>query len=137
MFKLPDFPSVDFSKLDIDALRNIDVSKYVPSVNFPKVEMPAVEVPAVDVTKLTDAVRDLAYLTVGIGVAVAERAQARRRDLATTIVGGYEATKIQLDTVVDKIESAVPSKAATLFGQARDRADAASNQVLGIIRTAA
>ena len=37
MFKLPDFPSVDFSKFDVDALRNIDLSKYVPAVNFPKV----------------------------------------------------------------------------------------------------
>ena len=37
MFKLPDFPSVDFSKFDVDALRNIDVSKYVPAVNFPQV----------------------------------------------------------------------------------------------------
>jgi hypothetical protein len=137
MFKLPDFPSVDFSKFDVDALRNIDVSKYVPTVNLPKVEMPTVDISSVDVTKLTDAVRDLAYLTVGIGVAVAERTQARRRELATTIVDGYEATKIQFDTVVDKIESAVPTKAATLFGQARERADAASSQVLGLIRTAA
>ena len=40
MFKLPDFPSVDFSKFDVDALRNIDVSKYVPAVNFPKVDLP-------------------------------------------------------------------------------------------------
>ncbi len=137
MFKLPDFPSVDFSKFDVDALRSIDFSKYVPSVNLPKVEMPSVDMAAVDVNKLTDAVRDLAYLTVGIGVTVAERAKARRRELATTIVDGYEATKIQLDTVVDQIESAVPGKAATLFGQARDRADAASNQVLALIRTAA
>jgi hypothetical protein len=91
MFKLPDFPSVDFSKFDVDALRNIDVSKYVPSVNFPTVEMPSFDKAAVDVTKLTDAVRDLAYLTVGIGVSC--RAGAHRR-AATAIVDGYEATKI-------------------------------------------
>ncbi len=69
MFKLPDFPSVDFSKFDVDALRNIDVSKYVPVVNFPKVDVASLDLPTLDVTKLTDAVRDLAYLTVGLSVA--------------------------------------------------------------------
>jgi hypothetical protein len=69
MFKLPEFPSVDFSKFDIDALRNIDLSKYVPAVNFPKVDIPSVDLPTIDVAKLTEAVRDLAYLTVGLSVA--------------------------------------------------------------------
>jgi hypothetical protein len=71
MFKLPDFPSVDFSKFDVESLRNIDLSKYVPVVNFPKVDMPAVDMPTIDVAKLTEAVRDFAYLTVGLGVAAA------------------------------------------------------------------
>jgi len=87
MFKLPDFPSVDFSKFDVDALRNIDVSKYVAAVDFskfemPKFEMPSVDMPTVDVTKLTDAVRDLAYLTVGVGVAVAEQVREIVRNAA-------------------------------------------------------
>ena len=87
MFKLPDFPSVDFSKFDVDALRNIDVSKYVAAVDFskfemPKFEMPSVDMPTVDVTKLTDAVRDLAYLTVGVGVTVAEQVREIVRNAA-------------------------------------------------------
>ena len=92
MFKLPDFPSVDFSKFDVDALRNIDVSKYVTAVDFskfempkfemPKFEMPSVDMPTVDVAKLTDAVRDLAYLTVGVGVAVAEQVREIVRNAA-------------------------------------------------------
>jgi len=87
MFKLPDFPSVDFSKFDVDALRNIDVSKYVAAVDFskfemPKFEMPSVDMPTVDVAKLTDAVRDLAYLTVGVGVAVAEQVREIVRNAA-------------------------------------------------------
>ena len=97
MFKLPDFPSVDFSKFDVDALRNIDVSKYVAAVDFskfempkfempkfemPKFEMPTVDMPTVDVAKLTDAVRDLAYLTVGVGVAVAEQVREIVRNAA-------------------------------------------------------
>ncbi len=142
MFKLPDFPTVDFpsidlSGLDIRALRNIDLSKYVPTVKFPTVDLPAVDLPNIDVAKLSDAVRDMAYLTVGIGAAAVEQAQARRRELANTISNGLEATKIQVDTVVDKIEAILPEKAAVLFGQAREISEAARSQVLGLIRNAA
>jgi hypothetical protein len=137
MFKLPDFPSVDFSKFDLDSLRDFDISKYVPAVNFPKVDMPAVELPAIDVEKLTSAVRDFAYLTVGIGAAAVEQAQARSRELATTLADGYEATKIHVDTAVDKIEAMLPDKVAALLGQARELTESASNQVLGLIRNAA
>ena len=142
MFKLPDFPTVDFpsidlSGLDIRALRNIDLSKYVPTVNFPTVDLPSVDLPAIDVSKLTDAVRDMAYLTIGIGFAAVDQAQARRRELANTISDGLEASKIQIDTVVDKIEAILPEKAAVLFGQAREISEAARSQVLGLIRNAA
>ncbi len=137
MFKLPEFPAVDFTKFDLDALRNFDFAKYVPAVKFPTGDLPGVEMPNIDVTKLTDAVRDAAYLTVGIGVAAIEQAQARRRELITTISDGFEAGKIQLDTVVDKIEAILPEKAAALFGQAREMTDAARNQVLELIRSAA
>lgn len=80
MFKLPEFPSVDFSKLDLDALRKLDLSKYVPAVNFPDVNFPKVDLrdidySSIDVSKLTDAVRDAAYLTVGVGIAAAEQAR--------------------------------------------------------------
>jgi hypothetical protein len=137
MFKLPDFPSVDFSKFDFEALRDFDISKYVPAVNFPKVDLPAVDLPTIDVDKLTSAVRDLAYLTVGISAAAVEQAQARSRELATTLADGYEATKIHVDTAVDKIEAMLPEKVAALLGQAREITESASNQVLGLIRNAA
>jgi hypothetical protein len=142
MFKLPDFPSidfpsVDFSKLDLDALRNFDFAKYVPSVKFPNVDLPDVDVPTIDVAKLTSAVRDAAYLTVGIGATAFEQAQARRRELITSITDGFDAAKIHVDTVVDKIEAVLPDKAAALFGQAREMTDAARNQVIGLIRNAA
>jgi hypothetical protein len=115
MFKLPDFPSVDFSKFDV----------------------PSVDLPTIDVDKLTSAARDLAYLTVGIGAAAVEQAQARSRELATTIADGYEAAKIHVDTAVDKIEAVLPDKVAALLGQAREMSESASNQVLGLIRNAA
>ncbi|MEP7113442.1 MAG: hypothetical protein ABI862_09275 [Ilumatobacteraceae bacterium] len=137
MFKLPDFPSVDFSKLDLDALRQVDFSKYVPNVNFPTVDMNSLDMPSIDVAKLTAAVRDAAYLTVGLGVTAVEQAQVRRRELVTNITDGLDAAKIHLDTVVDKIEAIMPDKAATLFGQAREASDAARTQVLGFIRNAA
>ena len=134
MFKLPDFPSVDFSKFDLDALRNLDLSKYVPAVNFPTIDMPNADI---DVSKLTDAVRDAAYLTVGLGAAAVEQAQARARELADTISDGFEATKVHTDALADKIEAILPDKVATLFGQAREMSDAARVQVIGLIRNAA
>ena len=142
MFKLPDFPkvdfpSIDFSGLDLDKLRNFDFAKYVPAVKFPTVDLPGVALPGVDVSKLTAAVRDAAYLTVGLGVTAVEQAQARRRELALNVNERLEATKIQVDTVVDKIEAILPDKAAAVFGQARGLTDAAREQVLGIFRTTA
>jgi hypothetical protein len=145
MFKLPDFPkvdfpkvdfpSIDFSGLDLDALRNFDFAKFVPAVKFPTVDLPSVDLPGIDVSKLTAAVRDAAYLSVGIGVTAVEQAQARRRELAASLTERLEATKVQLDTVVDKIEAVLPDKAAALFGQARGLTEAAREQMLGIIRT--
>ena len=152
MFKLPDFPkvdfpkidfpsidfpSIDFSGLDLDALRNFDFAKYVPAVKFPTVDLPSVDLPGVDVSKVTAAVRDAAYLSVGIGVTAVEQAQARRRELAASFAERLEATKVQFDTVVDKIEAALPDKAAALLGQARGLTEAAREQMLGIIRTTA
>ena len=87
MFKLPDFPSVDFTKFDVESLRNIDLSKYVPAMTFPKVEMPAVDMPTIDTAKLAEAVRDFAYLTVGFGVAVVTQARERAEAAGSQVAG--------------------------------------------------
>jgi hypothetical protein len=92
MFKLPEFPSVDFSKLDLDALRKLDLSKYVPEVKFPKVDLPnidysAIDWPTIDVSKLTDAVRDAAYLTVGVGIAAVEQAREITDAARSRVIG--------------------------------------------------
>ena len=80
MFKLPempfdfpsfDFPAIDFSKLDVNALRNA--------------KLPSVDLPGIDTAKLTAAVRDAAYIAVGIGVVAVERAQARGTALTTKV----------------------------------------------------
>ena len=82
MFKLPempfdfppfDFPSIDFSKLDVNALRDA--------------KLPSVDLPGIDTAKLAAAVRDAAYIAVGLGVVAVERAQARGTELTTMVNG--------------------------------------------------
>jgi hypothetical protein len=92
MFKLPEFPAIDFSKLDLDALRKLDLSKYVPAVsfpevNFPKVDLRNIDLPTIDASKLADAVRDAAYLTVGVGIAAVEQAREITADARSRVIG--------------------------------------------------
>ena len=54
----------------------------MPKFEMPKFDMPAVDVPNIDVAKLTDAVRDLAYLTVGLGVTAVGQAREIIRNAA-------------------------------------------------------
>jgi hypothetical protein len=152
MFKLPDFPSIDFSKLDVDALRNVDFSKFVPNVDLA----------AFDGDKLTAAVRDAAYVTIGLGVLAVQQAQVARREFVQTIserfgesktyveslLSAFEANlaqfderanaaEVRVDTVVDKIGDILPEQAGALLGQARDFTRVAGQQVRGLIRSAA
>lgn len=82
MFKLPempfdfpsfDFPAIDFSKLDVNALRNA--------------KLPSVDLPTIDTAKLTAAVRDAAYIAVGLGVVAVERAQDLGTELTAKVNG--------------------------------------------------
>jgi hypothetical protein len=75
MFKLPDFPSVDFSKFEMPKFE-------MPKIEMPKIEMPEIDLPTIDVAKLTEAVRDLAYLSVGLGVAAFGQVREIIRDAA-------------------------------------------------------
>lgn len=72
MFTLPE---IDFSKFDINALRNIPKNVKVPTNilnNIPK----SITVPNV---------REAAYMTVGLGVVAAEMIQARRQQLSDLV----------------------------------------------------
>jgi hypothetical protein len=116
MFKLPrisaiDFPSIDFSRLDVSALRNIDI-------------------PTIDTDKVSVAVRDAMYLIVGAGVVAVEQAQARLAANKTRI-------ETRIETVVDRFESVIPQQAGLVVGQARDITRVARQQVRGLIRSAA
>ena len=69
MFKVPqlpsiDFPSIDLSRLDVEALRNSDLVK----------RLSAIDIAAIDTDKVGAVVRDAAYLTVGLGVVAVEQA---------------------------------------------------------------
>jgi hypothetical protein len=150
MVKLPEFPSIDFSKLDINALRNVDLSKFTA------------DLPAINADKLVAAIRDAAYITVGLGVTAFEQAQARRSALVKVISERFGASKTRVDallsaveanlakmdervvavearvdTVVDKIEEILPVQAGAILNQARDLTKVARKQVRGLVRTAA
>jgi hypothetical protein len=143
MVKLPDFPSIDFSKLDINALRNVELPKFTA------------DLPAINADKLVAAIRDAAYLTVRLGVEAFEQAQTRRNELVKVISERFGASKTRVeanlakrdervnavearvDAVVDKIEEILPVQAGAFLGQARDLTKVARKQVRGLIRTAA
>ncbi len=69
--KFPTFPNVDFSKLDLNALRNID--------------LPSIDLPSVDTAAVTAAAKDIAYITVGLGVLAFQKVQTRRREFTKSI----------------------------------------------------
>ena len=160
IMKFPEFTSIDFSKLDINALRKIDLSKYVPDIDLP----------AIDTEKLTAALRDAGYLAVGIGVAAVEQTQVAQRQLIKAISDRYEtgktagktarksrvetlrstveanmtrlderinAAEARVDTLVERIEGVLPQQAGVLFGQVRDISKVARKQVRGLLTNAA
>jgi hypothetical protein len=96
MFNLPEFPSVDFSALDLNAVRDSELAKHLFTF---------------DSEKVTTALRDAAYLTVGLGVVAVQRAQESGRKIATAN--------------------------EQLVGQARDFTTVVRQQVRELIRTAA
>ena len=139
MFKLPEFPAIDFSGLDVNALRQSSFAKRIAAIDLPKIDLPKI-----DTEKLAAVVRDAAYLTVGLGVTAVERAQARRRQFATSVEARLarvdqrvDAAEARVDTIVDRLESVLPEQAGHLVGQARDISRVARKQVRGLIRTAA
>jgi hypothetical protein len=130
--KLPTMPSIDLSGFDASMLADLD-------------------------SKVLDFARDAAYVTIGIGVLTAQKAQVMRRELTAQMhekMNGMkndttfedQMAKLQarlddldasLDSAVEKIEAKLPTPAANLVGQAHDAAKAARKQVRGLVRSAA
>jgi len=76
-------PSIDFTKFD---LSKIELPKFdMPKFDMPKFDMPKVELPAIDATKVTDAVRDGVYVTIGLGVVGVQQATELAKQLATKV----------------------------------------------------
>ncbi|MEY2443904.1 MAG: hypothetical protein QOE00_484 [Ilumatobacteraceae bacterium] len=67
MFKLPEFPSLDFSALDLNALRESALAKRIT---------------AFDTDKVAAALRDAAYVTVGLGVVAVQQVRGLIRSAA-------------------------------------------------------
>jgi hypothetical protein len=82
MFQIPEFPSFDFSALDLDAVRNSPIGKRIAAIDFPKIDLPAFDLPKIDADKVTAVIRDAAYLTVGLGVAAVQQVRGLIRTAA-------------------------------------------------------
>lgn len=112
--------------------------------------------------KVVAALRDVAYVTVGLGVLGVQQAQVRRRELVsamrervterpaqvdelvrslearvTDLETAIESFEAKVDKAVERIEERLPDQAAALVGQAHGLAKAARRQVRGLIRSAA
>ena len=139
------FPKFDLSKLDLS-----------------KLELPKFDLPKVDTDALVGAVKDAAYITVGLAALALQKAQSARRDLIASLNDQFGSGKAQLDDVVEsfearvaavdariaaieaKIDAAVeslekrlPERAGALLGQAHGAAKAARKQVRELIKPAA
>ncbi|MCU1390037.1 MAG: hypothetical protein JWL72_3375 [Ilumatobacteraceae bacterium] len=141
--KFPTFPSIDFSALDLGKL-------------------PQIEIPRVDVAAVTGAVKDAGYITVGLAVLAAQKAQVKRQELKKSLAGqvgdsrsqmaeivdGLEAglasldhrlvaIEAKVDAAVEGIEKRLPDRAGELLGQVHEVAKVARQQVRNLINPAA
>ncbi len=142
MAQLPNFPSLDMSRLDASKLAGLD-------------------------DKLVAAVRDAAYITIGFGVLGFQQAQVRRRELVKSVSDRFDAGQLEtrkaqleemlgtfetqmqqldgrldtfeakLDSTVAKFEARLPEQAAQVVGQMHTAAKTARRQVRGLVRSAA
>ncbi len=105
MFKLPDYSSLKFPTIDFPTID-------FPKIDFPKIDFPALDfssldvnalrdrLASVDTAKLTEAVRDAAYIAIGLGVTSIERAQARREQFTAIVTDGLDKARGLLRTSV-------------------------------------
>jgi hypothetical protein len=146
--KFPTFPSVDFSSLDLSKLS--------------QVRMPRLAMPDIDTDAVTGAIKDAGYVTVGLVVLTAQKAQVRRHELKKSlaaqvgdgrsqvaeIVEGIEAglasldnrlvaIETKVDSAVEALEKRLPTRAGDVLGQVHEVAKVARQQVRNLIAPAA
>ncbi|MCU1503302.1 MAG: hypothetical protein JWM12_2656 [Ilumatobacteraceae bacterium] len=135
---LKSFPSIDFSNFDLDTLKQLDPRK---------IEWSKIERPEVDGQKLLGAVRDAAYVTVGFGVLAVQKAQVRRRELATTISERFGVNKQQVEDAIaafearltkfdQAVEASVDHAVGIIGERLPDQAEMFLNQVNSVAKTA-
>lgn len=138
------FPSVDFSKLDLSKL------------NLSGLTLPTL--PNVDADAVIGAVKDAGYITVGLAVLAAQKAQVRRQELKKSLEGqvgnsraqvaeivdavesrlatldkGLVAIETKLDDAVEQLEKRLPERAASVVGQAHEAAKVVRQQVRSLV----
>ena len=128
MFKLPEFPSVDCSKFDVNAL---DFRKLFPFVDTAGIKTAGIDASAFDAEKVTAAVRDAGYLMVGLGVVAVQQAQVARNDLLESITEGLATGKAHVESLLNTVD------AGALLEQAREFGKGASKQVRDFVGSAA
>jgi hypothetical protein len=79
----------------------------IPKVTIPKVTLPKITVPSMPTIdeRLTSALRDAAYITVGIGVLAVQQADARRRDLVHVLAERFDTSKAQIEELLSTVEA--------------------------------
>ena len=114
-------------------------SPKIPTVKIPAVKIPAVKIPAVKMPEFTApkvtmptmpvvderilaAVRDAAYITVGLGVIAVQQTEARRKELVHAISERFDANKAQIEELLGNVETQLRKVEA----QVRDRINTAA-----------
>ena len=100
-----------------------------------------------DGQKLLGAARDAAYVMVGFGVLAIQKAQVRRRELASSIGDRFGANKQQVEELIaafesrltrfdDAVEARVDQAVERLAQRLPDQAELLLNQVHSVAKTA-
>ena len=112
MFKLPDYSGLDFPTIKFPDFKLPDfklADLKFPAIDFPTIDLPGLDFSSLDVNalrdrlgsidttkvtesaaKLTGAVRDAAYLAIGLGVTSVEMVKARREQLTAIVTEGLD-----------------------------------------------
>ncbi len=132
------------------------------ATEFPSFDFSKIELPKLDTHKLVEALRDAAYITVGLGVLAFQKSQEASKDLAEPLTSRFNMGKTQveelrskleksfadldarlvalegkLDEAVEGLEARLPEQAGAILSQAHDVAKSARKQVRELFRSAA
>jgi hypothetical protein len=106
--------------------------------------MPEIPTPKTAAEDLTKLLKDAFYVTVGLGVIVAQRAQVRRQELSKVFEDRFKLFEERLDdvesrvdAVLDRFEERLPEGARDVAKQARSAAKDARTQARNLVNRGA